>query len=145
LQKPPFNILTYPLAAKRTFVFSEDSTGTNFFINGQQFNPSSPPMVTVKVGTVEQWTIINTATEIHDFHIHQIHFLVQSIGGVSTGPAQDYQDSVILPISTGATNSNVVTLLMDFTDPVIVGTFVFHCHILEHEDGGMMAKIQVVQ
>jgi len=34
---------------------------------------------------------------------------------------------------------------MDFTDPIIVGTFVFHCHLLEHEDGGMMAKIQVVQ
>jgi hypothetical protein len=33
---------------------------------------------------------------------------------------------------------------MDFRDPIIVGTFVFHCHILEHEDKGMMAKIQVV-
>jgi suppressor of ftsI len=145
LQKPPFNILTYPVAQRRTMVFSEDSTGTNFFINGQQFNPTGAPMVTAKVGTVEEWTIINTATEIHAFHIHQIHFLVESIGGRATGPDEEYLDTVILPISNGQPNSNVVKLLMDFTDPIIVGTFVFHCHILEHEDGGMMAKIQIVQ
>jgi hypothetical protein len=33
--------------------------------------------------------------------------------------------------------------LLDFTDPVVVGTFLLHCHILSHEDGGMMAKIRV--
>lgn len=145
LQKPQFNILTYPVAQRRTLVFSEDSTGTQFFINGQQFDPNAPPMVTAKVGTVEEWTIVNTATEIHAFHIHQIHFLVESVGGVRTGPDQDYRDTIVLPISNGQPNSNVVKLLMDFTDPIIVGTFVFHCHILEHEDGGMMAKIQIVQ
>jgi len=145
LQKPAFNIRTYPVAQRRTFTFSEDSTGTQFFINGQQFDPNSPPMVTPKVGTVEEWTIVNTAQEIHAFHIHQIHFLVESIGGAPTGPDAAFLDTVVLPISNGAPNSNVVKLLMDFTDPIIVGTFVFHCHILEHEDGGMMAKIQVVQ
>jgi FtsP/CotA-like multicopper oxidase with cupredoxin domain len=70
---------------------------------------------------------------------------VQSVGGVADGPAQDYRDTIELPISNGQANSNVVKVLMDFTDPIIVGTFVFHCHLLEHEDGGMMAKIQVVQ
>jgi suppressor of ftsI len=144
LQKPQFNILTYPIAQYRTVVFSEDAVG-DFYINGQEFNPNAPPMFTPKLGTVEQWTIINTATEIHAFHVHQIHFLVQSVGGVADGPAQDYRDTIELPISNGQANSNVVKVLMDFTDPIIVGTFVFHCHLLEHEDGGMMAKIQVVQ
>jgi FtsP/CotA-like multicopper oxidase with cupredoxin domain len=37
-----------------------------------------------------------------------------------------------------------VRLRMDFRDPNIVGTFVYHCHVLEHEDGGMMGRIKVV-
>jgi len=37
-----------------------------------------------------------------------------------------------------------VRLRMDFRDPDIVGTFVYHCHVLEHEDGGMMGRIRVV-
>jgi FtsP/CotA-like multicopper oxidase with cupredoxin domain len=37
-----------------------------------------------------------------------------------------------------------VRLRMDFRDPNIVGTFVYHCHVLEHEDGGMMGRIRVV-
>jgi FtsP/CotA-like multicopper oxidase with cupredoxin domain len=37
-----------------------------------------------------------------------------------------------------------VKLRMDFRDPNIVGTFVYHCHLLEHEDGGMMGVIRVV-
>jgi len=36
-----------------------------------------------------------------------------------------------------------VTLRMDFRDPNSVGTFVYHCHLLEHEDGGMMGAIRV--
>lgn len=36
-----------------------------------------------------------------------------------------------------------VRLRMDFRDPNIVGTFVYHCHLLEHEDGGMMGRIRV--
>jgi len=37
-----------------------------------------------------------------------------------------------------------VKLRMDFRDPTIAGTFVYHCHLLEHEDGGMMGTIQVI-
>jgi hypothetical protein len=56
-------------------------------------------------------------------------------------------DTITVPYAThiGSTvKPGVVHLLMDFREPIIVGTFVFHCHILEHEDYGMMAKIQVV-
>jgi FtsP/CotA-like multicopper oxidase with cupredoxin domain len=38
---------------------------------------------------------------------------------------------------------STVKVSIDFRNPVIRGTFVYHCHILDHEDGGMMAKIQV--
>jgi FtsP/CotA-like multicopper oxidase with cupredoxin domain len=63
------------------------------------------------------------------------------------GEPADFQDTVLVPYAkTGPGNTLVpgkVHLLMDFTDPIIKGTFVFHCHILEHEDGGMMQKITV--
>jgi FtsP/CotA-like multicopper oxidase with cupredoxin domain len=36
-----------------------------------------------------------------------------------------------------------VKIRMDFRDPNIIGTFLYHCHILEHEDGGMMGSIEV--
>jgi FtsP/CotA-like multicopper oxidase with cupredoxin domain len=59
------------------------------------------------------------------------------------GGAERLQDTVIIPNWTGAGLYPTVTVGMDFRDPNIAGTFVYHCHILDHEDGGMMAKIQV--
>jgi FtsP/CotA-like multicopper oxidase with cupredoxin domain len=40
-------------------------------------------------------------------------------------------------------NYPAVRLRMDFRDPNTVGTFVYHCHLLDHEDGGMMGLIRV--
>ncbi|MNP14601.1 Multicopper oxidase mco [compost metagenome] len=50
-----------------------------------------------------------------------------------------YRDNVFIP-ATGS-----ITVRIPFRDPVILGKFVYHCHILEHEDGGMMQAIQVVK
>ena len=131
---------------KRTITLSETSDGLSFFINGQAFDMNAPPLFTAQSGTVEEWTVLNTTQEVHDFHIHQIHFVVEDVNGQSQGPYR-WVDTVNVPYQTisadGTTTPGEVKLLMDFRDPVIRGIFMFHCHILEHEDGGMMAKIAV--
>ncbi len=141
--------------AQRTLQFSEvleDPTNpnspTNFFITeeGQQpalFNMNNPPNIVVHSGTVEDWVVENTALEDHIFHIHQIHFQVLEVNGQ---PVNDpaIRDTVDLPFRSGSGAYPSVKLRMDFRDPNIVGTFVYHCHILQHEDAGMMGAIQVL-
>jgi FtsP/CotA-like multicopper oxidase with cupredoxin domain len=146
LAEPFGDIHAARIVARRSVNFSENNPAGQFFINGKLFDPASAPMFVVRAGTVEEWTIANYANELHAFHIHQIHFLVEDVNGVKQ-PDTSWLDTVTIPYAThvgNVTKPGVVHLLMDFRDPVIVGTFVFHCHILEHEDYGMMAKIQVV-
>jgi suppressor of ftsI len=134
-----------PVAAKRLVVLSENSK-PRFFINGKSFNPNSLPMFVVHTGTVEEWHIFNDTYEIHDFHIHQIHFLVISINGVKVQHPH-WADSFIVPHRIGIGKGSIpgsIVALMDFRDPVIHGEFLFHCHILDHEDQGMMAKIEAI-
>ncbi|MFZ0684728.1 MAG: multicopper oxidase domain-containing protein [Terriglobales bacterium] len=135
----------------RTLYFSEATEGTNgptsYFltVEGQQplvFSPSNPPAIVTNVGAVEQWTIQNRSSEEHAFHIHQLHFLVTAINGVPLATPV-VQDTVNVPYWNGTLPYPSVTVQMDFSDPEIAGTFVYHCHVLDHEDGGMMAEIQV--
>jgi FtsP/CotA-like multicopper oxidase with cupredoxin domain len=132
-------------AAKRVVVFSENAK-PQFFINGQMFSMKSKPMYVVHVGTVEEWHVVNVTQEIHDFHIHQIHFLVQKINGVPLAHPY-WADSVVLPHRYPVGIKSVpgtLDLLMDFRAYIIRGEFLFHCHILDHEDQGMMAKIEAI-
>ena len=128
-------------SAHRFVVFSEGNK--HFFINGKAFKMSDPPMFVVHTGTVEEWHISNVSTEIHDFHIHQIHFLVIKRNGVPVAHPY-WQDSAIIPHRQSPHTPGSLVVLMDFRDPVIKGIFLFHCHILDHEDAGMMAKIQAI-
>lgn len=140
----PSNVYTTalpPIAAKRTVTFSEGAA--RFFINGKAFSMSDPPMYVVKTGTVEEWNILNKSQEIHDFHIHQLHFLVKEIDGVKLVHPH-WADSTIIPRQRRDGSPGSLVLIMDFRDPKIKGTFLFHCHILDHEDLGMMAKIQAI-
>ena len=126
---------------------SDPNSPTNFFItvDGQTpvlFDPSNPPAIITTQGAVEDWTIENRALEIHEFHMHQIHFLVLEQNGRSVDSGQ-YLDTVQVPYWSGTGPYPSVKVRMDFRGPV-VGDFVYHCHILGHEDSGMMAIIRVL-
>ncbi len=124
-------------ARDRTVVFTEihRNGATTFEINGKSFDPSDPSMFVIRSGTIERWTIVNKSHEAHAFHIHQVHFVVETLDGK---PIPRYwRDSFTTP-----PDSRTV-VLVDFRNPIVRGTFMFHCHILDHEDGGMMAKIEV--
>ena len=147
-----------PVAMTRTFEFSEVQP-TQFFITvaGQPpvlFDNNNPPAVITTQGSVEKWIIKNIAQENHEFHMHQIHFKVLSqdnfeINGTPQAPAINgqYLDMIEVPFWDNVKNPNPssapqVELLMDFRG-MDVGDFVYHCHILSHEDLGMMAIIRV--
>ncbi len=125
---------------------SDPNSPTNFFItvDGQTptlFDPNNPPAIVTTQGSVEDWTIQNRALENHEFHMHQIHFLLLAQNGVPLENGQ-YLDMINLPYWSGTGPYPSVTLRMDFRGPD-VGDFVYHCHILRHEDSGMMAIIRV--
>jgi suppressor of ftsI len=134
-----------PPAAHRTIRFTEDAHG--FFINGRAYAMGAPPLVVARSGTVEAWTIENATDEVHAFHIHQVHFLTESVDGGET-LRHVWLDTVNVPprrrVPGGGFASGRARLLLDFRDPVVRGTFLFHCHILDHEDQGMMATIEVI-
>jgi FtsP/CotA-like multicopper oxidase with cupredoxin domain len=123
------------ITGRRTIVFSEADDGDTFFVDGRTFDPSRTD-TRVQLGAVEEWTIRNESAELHDFHIHQTHFQVTEVNDVPQ-PFVGYQDIVNLPVH------GAVKVVIPFTDPVIVGKFVYHCHLLSHEDRGMMATIVV--
>jgi FtsP/CotA-like multicopper oxidase with cupredoxin domain len=117
-------------------------------LDGQDPVPYDPrataPNMTAKQGDVEDWIIENRSQELHAFHIHQLHFLLEESNGVRVdGPY--LRDTVNVGSWDGKSASYPsVKLRMDFRSPRLVGTFVYHCHLLEHEDGGMMGTIHVV-
>jgi FtsP/CotA-like multicopper oxidase with cupredoxin domain len=141
--------------AHRDLYFSEvlqnpadPNSPTNFYITEEGQTPAlftmgQAPNIAVHAGTVEDWTIENRAQEDHIFHIHQLHFQVLAIDGQ---PVNDpaLRDTYDIPFWSGTGSYHSITVRMDFSDPNITGTFVYHCHILEHEDGGMMGEIQVL-
>jgi FtsP/CotA-like multicopper oxidase with cupredoxin domain len=141
----------------RTLYFSEKphdpkdpNSPTDFYITveGQEpklFDPSDmTPNIVAQQGDVEDWIIENRTQEVHAFHIHQIHFMLLEWNGV---PLDEpfLRDTINVAYWDGKSRQYPsVKLRMDFRDPNVVGTFVYHCHLLEHEDGGMMGVIRVV-
>jgi suppressor of ftsI len=112
--------------------FTEDKKG--FYINGKKYGPSDPPMTSVSIGGFHHWRVVNNTHEVHPFHIHQVHFLAYAENGMRVS-RPEWLDTVEVPVEGN------VDLMMDFTDPIIRGVSLFHCHLLSHEDKGMMAKI----
>ena len=121
--------------AQRLVSFSEDPVTGLFFINHATFDHERVD-VKVPLGNIEEWTIRNSSEELHIFHIHQVGFQVVSVNGKPQA-FDGLTDTVNIPIH------GEVKVRIAFTDPTIIGRFMFHCHILEHEDKGMMAQIEV--
>jgi FtsP/CotA-like multicopper oxidase with cupredoxin domain len=145
-----------PIAVQRTVFFNEIQP-TQFFMDvvGQPehpFDPNRAPDIVATQGTVEEWTVENHTLENHEFHFHQLHFLLESQNNFeinrdqqAPGITGQYLDMVEVPTWDGnpAHPYPSVTLRIDFRGNDI-GDFVFHCHILGHEDLGMMNIIRVV-
>ncbi|HWW79248.1 MAG TPA: multicopper oxidase family protein [Steroidobacteraceae bacterium] len=122
---------------------------TDFFITveGQQprlFDPASASAdIVAHQGDVEDWIIENRTRELHAFHIHQLHFMLVDWNGI---PLDEpfLRDTINVGYWDGKSpDYPSVRLRMDFRSVNVVGTFVYHCHLLEHEDGGMMGLIRV--
>ncbi len=109
------------------------SASGGFTIDGHSFDPSRIDQH-VTAGAVEEWTIVNTSPMDHPFHLHVWPMQVLRVGSETIGPAE-WQDVVNIPARS---SSQVRIAFDDFT-----GTSVFHCHILDHEDQGMMGVIRV--
>jgi FtsP/CotA-like multicopper oxidase with cupredoxin domain len=108
------------------------------------------PAIVVRAGTTEEWTIENWTNELHTFHIHQLHFRVLEVDGqVVADPA--LLDVVEIPYATatgyrskeGPVRPGRVRIRMRFPAQ-LAGDIPFHCHLVDHEDNGMMAVLRVV-
>jgi FtsP/CotA-like multicopper oxidase with cupredoxin domain len=126
------------------------------------FDPARPtvcvPLGPGNTPAMERWQLVNLANEDHNFHVHQTHFRVLSAAEVAgtAVPGAILGDGVMLdnvPLShadgvcnsvqdwrNAACTAHPAVVEIPFT---VAGDFVYHCHILEHEDGGMMARIRV--
>jgi FtsP/CotA-like multicopper oxidase with cupredoxin domain len=107
------------------------------------FDPASGPDIVVRQGEVEDWVIENRSRELHAFHIHQLHFQLRQWMKVDVDEPF-LRDTVSIPYFDPESNDYPrVVVRMDFRGPDTVGVFPYHCHLLEHEDGGMMGTIRV--
>jgi suppressor of ftsI len=107
--------------------------GQGFVIDGKAFDPNRVDQFG-RLGDTEEWTVNNPTGLAHPFHIHINPYQVTKING-QPYDALSYEDVTAVPANGSITFR---TRLLDFP-----GTWVFHCHILGHEDGGMMGIIQV--
>lgn len=107
--------------------------GMVFLINGQAYDPSRID-TQVNLNTVEDWEVTNTGTMVHPFHVHTNSFQIISHNGQPLAYSA-WKDVVsVAPQET-------VRLRMAFRD--YVGETVYHCHVLDHEDRGMMGNLVI--
>lgn len=105
--------------------------GGGFAINGRAFDMERIDQ-RVRLGDTEIWEVSSNMMA-HPFHIHGVHFEVLSRGGRPPLPRDaGLRDTVLV--------QEPVELLVRFTQPSGRSPFMYHCHILEHEDAGMMGQ-----
>ncbi|HEY6223914.1 MAG TPA: multicopper oxidase family protein [Gemmatimonadales bacterium] len=124
---------------KRLIVFGQDDNVPEgefgrFTINGHAWNPNYSEW-TSTLDTVEEWFVRNDTGQDHPFHVHVNPFQVTRINGAPV-PFDGYQDTTILP------RFGSLTLRTRFTD-FAGGPILMHCHILDHEDMGMMTRFEI--
>ncbi|MCA9778379.1 MAG: multicopper oxidase family protein, partial [Candidatus Eremiobacteraeota bacterium] len=102
-----------------------------FKLDGQVFDANRIDN-SVESGTTEEWTLVNNDVFEHPFHIHVNPFQIVKINGEPYAEPEVWWDTIFLPAK------GTVTVRMRFR-PDVVGKTVYHCHILPHEDNGMMS------
>jgi FtsP/CotA-like multicopper oxidase with cupredoxin domain len=132
------------------------------FMDVKPFDPMRPtvclPLGPGNTPVIERWELVNLAGEDHNFHIHQVRFRVVSAAELdeTNVPNQIFAKGILMDSVPLIHGDGTCTSVADWRNgackahPAIVdipfaiaGDFVYHCHILEHEDGGMMARIRV--
>jgi FtsP/CotA-like multicopper oxidase with cupredoxin domain len=131
----PFeNLADAEIDRSRELVFSEAFDPFRLFIDGRTFDHDRVDQ-TVALGATEEWRLVNTTSDWHPFHIHVNDFQVIEVNGEPVD-AYSWEDTTPVP----AFGEIVIrTRFLDYT-----GKFVYHCHILDHEDRGMMGIVEVV-
>lgn len=108
----------------------------DFTINGRSYDPARIDFH-IPLGQTERWVISGGAALEHPFHVHGVHFRVVSEGGATPRPEnQGWKDTVLV--------SGAIEIEVRFDHPAPPQfPYMFHCHILEHEDAGMMGQFSV--
>jgi suppressor of ftsI len=119
----------------RVLTFSSNEEEQRFTINNKTFDHNRIDQK-VKLGDLEQWRLINTDKDEHPFHIHVNDFQVITVNG-KPYDAHGLQDTVLIP------SHGEVIIRIPFED--FVGKSVYHCHIMFHEDLGMMGTFEIVK
>lgn len=131
----PLPALDPTSAATRTFVFGQNRFTDVWTVNGLAYDPARID-ARPKLGTTETWTFTNDSGLSHVVHVHDVDQQLVSRDGKPPAPWELLKESWSLGIG------ETITVRLKFTDNV--GTFVLHCHILEHEDAAMMTQYAVV-
>lgn len=147
LPKPPLEtIRDNEITGKRTLVLSAtapeaDAAGHwqefSFMIDGKTFDPSRIDQ-RVRLGAIEEWTIRNThAHDDHVFHIHTNPFLVTQVNGQpAVADEMQWRDTVVVRRQGGTVVFR--SRFLDYT-----GIYMLHCHMMNHEEMGMMQTVEV--
>ncbi len=106
-----------------------------YYINGRVFDHDRVDE-TMVLGDTEEWEFVNETYEPHPVHIHQNPFQVVAVNGKAVDE-RHYRDTATLPAFGSLT---IRHRFLDYT-----GKFVWHCHVLFHEDHGMMQLLEVVK
>jgi FtsP/CotA-like multicopper oxidase with cupredoxin domain len=118
----------------RQFVFGENMMQAEFFINDRAFDVNRVD-VRAKLETLEIWELVNNTDMDHPFHLHTYPFQIISRNGVAE-PYRAWKDVV------NVREAETVRIAVPFKN--FTGTTVYHCHIVEHEDRGMMGVLEIV-
>jgi FtsP/CotA-like multicopper oxidase with cupredoxin domain len=153
-------LIAAPTTATRTLAFAEyprpgKDDQTDFYIFEKKpgavlrpFAMNGEPTVTVQAGTTEEWVIENWTRELHAFHIHQLHFRVLESSGRKLAEPP-LLDVVNVPYATGLDTPGApivpgrVRIKLSFPQ-ALAGDVLFHCHLVDHEDNGMMGVLRVL-
>lgn len=118
------------------------------YLKEGSFHPAEPLFGDMYAGNFEEWTIENRTNSDHTFHIHINPFLITHINGKPLEVPQ-WRDTILVPAATGGNSINDATFgsitFRTWFDPRFTGSFVMHCHILTHEDVGMMQRLDILE